>query len=97
MVLILHIKASFNNIFVGEKKTAIFIIVASINIPIIKFSVDWWNTLHQPASISKLSSSSIDSSMMVPLIIMTIAITCIGLIIAIMRINAEILDRKGKI
>ena len=52
---------------VGEKITAIFIIIGSINLPIIKFSVDWWNTLHQPASISKLSSPSIDVSMLKPL------------------------------
>jgi len=70
--------------------------VGSINLPIIKFSVDWWNTLHQPASISKLSSSSIDASMMRPLIIMTIAFTLIGLSIAIIRIKAEILERKLK-
>jgi heme exporter protein C len=80
----------------GEKITAIFIIVGSINLPIIKFSVDWWNTLHQSASISKLSSSSIDPSMMRPLIIMTIAFTLIALIIAIIRIKAEISERKLK-
>ena len=59
---------------IGEKITAIFVIVSSINLPIIKFSVDWWNTLHQPASISKLSAPSIDSSMLSSLIIMTMEI-----------------------
>ena len=95
-LIIIFLKNSFTNDSLGEKITAIFIIVGSINLPIIKFSVDWWNTLHQPASISKLSSSSIDPSMMRPLIIMTIAFTLIALIIAIIRIKAEISERKLK-
>jgi len=95
-LIVIFLKNSFTNDSLGEKITAIFIIVGSINLPIIKFSVDWWNTLHQPASISKLSSPSIDPSMMRPLIIMTIAFTLIGLIIAIIRIKAEILERKLK-
>ena len=95
-LIVIFLKNSFTNDSLGEKITAIFIIVGSINLPIIKFSVDWWNTLHQPASISKLSSPSIDPSMMRPLIIMTIAFSLIGLIIAIIRIKAEILERKLK-
>ena len=95
-LVIIFLKNSFSNIVVGEKITAILIIVGSINLPIIKFSVDWWNTLHQPASISKLSSPSIDASMLKPLLIMTFAFTFIGLLIAIMRIKAEIINRKTK-
>ena len=95
-LIIIFLKNSFTNDSLGEKITAIFIIVGSINLPIIKFSVDWWNTLHQPASISKLSSPSIDPSMMRPLIIMTIAFALIALIIAIIRIKAEISERKLK-
>ena len=85
---------SFENRIVREKVVAIFILVGSVNLPIVKFSVDWWNTLHQPASISKLSKPSIDVSMMIPLIIMTIAFTLIGLSIAILRIKTEINKRK---
>ena len=96
-LIIIFFRRSFSNIDFGEKITAIFIIVSSINLPIIKFSVDWWNTLHQPASISKLSASSIDSSIMLPLVIMTISFTSIGLLIAIMRIKAGILERKYNI
>ena len=95
-LIIIFLKNSFTNDSLGEKIAAIFIIVGSINLPIIKFSVDWWNTLHQPASISKLSSPSIDPSMLRPLIIMTIAFALIALIIAIIRIKAEITDRKLK-
>ena len=95
-LIIIFLKNSFTSENLGDKITAIFIIVGSINLPIIKFSVDWWNTLHQPASISKLSSPSIDVSMMRPLIIMTFAFIFIGLSIAIIRIKAEILERKLK-
>ncbi len=95
-IIVMYLKDAFTNIHVGEKITAIMIIVGSINLPIIKFSVDWWNTLHQPASISKLSSPSIDPSMLKPLLIMTLAFTLIGLSISIMRIKAEIMSRKAK-
>jgi len=96
-LIIIFINYSFEKIEVKEKIIAIFIVIGSINLPIIKFSVDWWNTLHQPASISKLSSPSIDPSMLKPLIAMTLAFTFIGLIIAILRIKTEIILRKKSI
>ena len=95
-LIIIFLKNSFTNINIGEKISSVLIIVGSINLPIIKFSVDWWNTLHQPASISKFSSPSIDSSMLLPLLIMTISFTLIGLLIALMRIKSEIIERKLK-
>ena len=93
-LLIIFLNQTFENRDVREKTIAIFILIGSINLPIIKFSVDWWNTLHQPASVSKLSSPSIDISMLHPLLIMTLAFSFIGIIIAILRIKAEILLRK---
>ena len=94
-LLIIFMNLSFENRVVREKVVAIFILVGSINLPIIKFSVDWWNTLHQPATISKLSKPSIDPSMMIPLFIMTFAFTMIGIAIAILRIKTEIISRKS--
>ena len=94
-LIIIFLNQAFENREVREKTIAIFTILGSINLPIIKFSVDWWNTLHQPASVSKLSSPSIDISMLQPLLIMTIAFSLLGLIIAILRIKAEILIRKS--
>ena len=94
-LIIIFLNHTFENKDVREKTTAIFIIIGSINLPIIKFSVDWWNTLHQPASVSKLSSPSMDSSMLQPLLVMTVAFSLVGLIIAILRIKAEILIRKN--
>ena len=93
-VIIIFLNNSLENREVREKIVAIFIIIGSINLPIIKFSVDWWNTLHQPASISKLSSPSIDTSMLQPLIVMTLAFSLIGILIAILRIKTEIVLRK---
>ena len=61
-LLIIFLNQTFENRDVREKTIAIFILIGSVNLPIIKFSVDWWNTLHQPASVSKLSSPSIDIS-----------------------------------
>ena len=95
-LIIIFLDKTFENKEVREKTTAIFILIGSVNLPIIKFSVDWWNTLHQPASVSKLSSPSIDISMLQPLLVMTIAFSLIGLIIAILRIKAEILIRKNR-
>jgi len=94
-LIIIFLNQTFENREVREKTIAIFILIGSINLPIIKFSVDWWNTLHQPASISKLSSPSIDISMLQPLLVMTLAFSLISVIIAILRIKGEILIRKS--
>ena len=96
-LIIIIINFSFENRNIREKIVAVFVIIGSINLPIIKFSVDWWNTLHQPASISKLSSPSIDPSMLRPLLIMTVAFMLIGFLIALIRIKSEILSRKNSI
>jgi len=93
-LIIIFINLSFENRVVREKLSAIFVLLGSINLPIVKFSVDWWNTLHQPASISKLSKPNIDPSMMTPLIIMTFGFIFLGITIAILRIKTEILSRK---
>ena len=81
----------------GSKAAAVLALIGFVNVPIIKFSVDWWNTLHQPATISKLSKPSIDPSMMTPLIIMTFAFILIGIAIAILRIKTEIISRKSNL
>ena len=67
-----------------------------INVPIIKYSVDWWNTLHQPASINILTKSSIDISMLFPLTIMTAAFALFSLLIFLMKYNTELIKIKNK-
>ena len=68
-----------------NKITSWIAIIGLINVPIIKFSVDWWSTLHQPASINLLSKSSIHPSMLVPLTIMTAAFAEFSLLIFLMK------------
>tara|TARA_B100001741_G_scaffold220947_1_gene183293 strand:- start:609 stop:1316 length:708 start_codon:yes stop_codon:yes gene_type:complete len=76
--------------------TTFITILGVINVPIIKYSVDWWNTLHQPASINILSKSSIHSSMLFPLMIMTAAFTLFSLLIFLMKYNTELIKIKNK-
>ena len=71
-------------------------ILGIINVPIIKYSVDWWNTLHQPASINILSKSSIHSSMLYPLLIMTAAFALFSILIFLMKYNTELIKIKNK-
>ena len=78
------------------KISTIVTILGIINVPIIKYSVDWWNTLHQPASINILSKSSIHSSMLFPLLIMTAAFTLFSLLIFLMKYNTELIKIKNK-
>ena len=78
------------------KVTSIITILGIINVPIIKYSVDWWHTLHQPASINILSKSTIHSSMLVPLMIMTAAFALFSLLIFLMKYNTELIKIKNK-
>ena len=80
----------------ANKISSIVAIIGLINIPIIKYSVDWWNTLHQPASINILSKSTIHSSMLVPLLIMTAAFALFSLLIFLMKYNTELIKIKNK-
>ncbi len=78
------------------KITSLISIIGAFNIPIIKFSVDWWSTLHQPSSIKILSGSKIHESMLTPLIIMTAAFALFSLLIFLMKYNTELIKIKNK-
>ena len=78
------------------KVTLIITILGIINVPIIKYSVDWWNTLHQPASINIFSKSSIHISMLFPLMTMTAAFALFSLLIFLMKYNTELIKIKNK-
>ena len=78
------------------KITTFITIIGIVNVPIIKYYVDWWNTLHQPASINILSKSSIHSSMLFPLLIMTAAFALFSLLIFLMKYNTELIKIKNK-
>ena len=79
-----------------NKITSIIAILGSVNIPIIKFSVDWWSTLHQNSSVNVLSDTSIHPSMLVPLLIMTAAFSLFSLLIFLMKYNTELIKIKNK-
>jgi len=78
----------------GAKAGAILVLVGVVNVPIIKFSVDWWNTLHQPASVVRIGGPSIDPSMLWPLLIMALAFTAYFVTVVLLRVRSEIAARK---
>ncbi len=78
----------------GAKAGAILALVGFVNVPVIKFSVDWWNTLHQPASLVKMGGPAIDPSMLTPLLLMCAAFTFYFVTVLIVRIRAEIAATK---
>ena len=78
----------------GARAAAILALVGVVNIPIVKFSVDWWNTLHQPATISKLDRPSMDPSMMAPLLLMFVGFLAYYVLILTIRLRSDILARR---
>ncbi|HEY8212602.1 MAG TPA: heme ABC transporter permease CcmC, partial [Methylocystis sp.] len=78
----------------GARIAAIMTLVGAIDIPIIKYSVDWWNTLHQPASVFRIGGPAISGSMLWPLIVMALAATLLFLTLHVMAIRNEILRRR---
>ena len=80
----------------AEKISSFIAIIGLINIPVIKFSVDWWTTLHQPSSVNLLTKTSIHSSMLYPLLIMTAAFALFSLLIFLMKYNTELIKIKNK-
>jgi len=80
----------------ANRTTSLIAVIGVINVPIIKFSVDWWSTLHQPASISVFSNTSIHSSMLIPLALMTAAFALFSLLIFLMKYNTELIKIKNK-
>ena len=78
------------------KVTSLIAIFGVINVPIVKFSVDWWSTLHQPSSVNLISKTTIHSSMLIPLSIMTAAFVLFSLLIFLMKYNTELIKIKNK-
>ena len=85
---------AISNKDLASKISAALAMIGFINVPIIKFSVDWWNTLHQPASISKFSSPSIDESMLIPLFIMAFASLCFLITMFSVRLRIEFIETR---
>ena len=78
----------------GAKAGSVLALVGVVNLPIIKFSVDWWNTLHQGSSVFRVGGSTIDSSILIPLFIMAAAFTLLFFTLHLAAMRNEILRRR---
>ena len=78
----------------GGRAAAILALVGAVNLPIIKYSVDWWNTLHQPASVMRMGGPSIDPSMLAPLLLMALGFTAYYVAVLLVRVKAELIGAR---
>ena len=78
----------------GAAAGNVLLLVGAVNIPIIKFSVDWWNTLHQPASVIRMGGPALAGSMLWPLLVMVLGFTAYFVTVVLLRLRSEILGRK---
>ena len=78
----------------GSKAASLLLLVGVINLPIIKFSVDWWNTLHQGSSVLRLDGARIDPTMLKPLLVMAVAMLGWFICISILRMHTALTERR---
>jgi heme exporter protein C len=78
----------------GSKSASVLAIIGLINLPIIKFSVDWWHTLHQPSSILKMDGPSIDKEMLLPLTLMMVGFSLFSIYLIITNVKTMLLEKK---
>ena len=90
------LREAFDDVVKAGKASAILALVGLINIPIIKYSVDWWHTLHQPASFKLTEKPAMPPEMWVPLLVMVIGFYCLFAVILMMRTRNEILQREHR-
>jgi len=86
------LRGAFDDTQRGAKAAAILALVGVVNVPIIKFSVDWWHTLHQPASVLKLTGPAIHPDMLWPLLLMALGFKALYVWLLLVRMRGEILD-----
>jgi len=85
---------AFDDATRGSRAAALLAVVGFVNIPIIHFSVVWWNTLHQPSSVFRMGGPTIAASMLVPLLIMALGFTCYFVTVLLLRVRMELAARK---
>lgn len=78
----------------GDRAAAVLALAGAVNVPIVKYSVDWWNTQHQPASITLTGAPSIHVSMLAPLAAMAVGAACLFATLVLVRVRAELLGRR---
>src|SRR6266568_1083336 len=87
---------AFDDASRGARAGALLALVGVVDLPIIKFSVNWWNTLHQPASILRVGGPSIDISMLLPLLVMAVAFSLLFLWLLVLRMRTALNERKAR-
>src|SRR5690606_11032128 len=90
------LQQAFQHRDTADKASAVLALVGMVNIPIIYKSVDWWNTLHQPASIKFTGETSIHASMLYPLLTMVIGFYCFYALVLLLNTRLEVLRRESK-
>jgi heme exporter protein C len=93
-VAYMALNSAFDDDTRGARSSAVLALVGAINLPIVKFSVDWWNTLHQPASVARLDGPSIHASMLTPLLLMAAGFTLLFFALALVRMRAGLIERR---
>lgn len=88
------LRASIDDLQRADRASAVLAIVGVINVPIIHYSVVWWNTLHQSASVTKMAAPSISASMLVPLLMMILGFNLYFFAVLLMRVRGEVLRRE---
>jgi heme exporter protein C len=91
---VIGLRAAIDDPVRAARPDAILTLVGAVDIPIVKFSVDWWNTLHQPASILRLGGPSIDRSILIPLMVNALAFTVLFLTLHLALMRTELLRRR---
>jgi heme exporter protein C len=86
---------AFDDASRGGRAGSVLALVGVVNLPIIKFSVDWWNTLHQPASVMRMGGPRIDISMLVPLLVMVLGFSLLFLALLMLRMRTGLNERKA--
>jgi heme exporter protein C len=86
---------AFDDQLKAGRIVAIVTLVGAINIPVIKFSVDWWQTLHQPASVLTASGPRMPGEILTPLLLMTLAFTLLFFLLHFISMRTEILRRRA--
>jgi heme exporter protein C len=87
---------AFDDASRGARAGSLLALVGIVNLPIIKFSVDWWNTLHQPASVLRLAGPSIDKSLLLPLLVMAVGFSLLFLWLFLLRMRTALNERKAR-
>ena len=88
------LRAAIEDEKLAARAASILAMAGILNLPIIKFSVDWWNTLHQPASVSRIGTPAVHETMLWPLMIMALAFMTYFLTVVLLRLRSEIVQRK---